>query len=191
MMRSRMLRWLSPGLVATALACGVASTALAQSTQQAAAAAPPPPLAIPAPTYTTLRLETTVDRPAAQVWARVGKFCDIGEWLKTDCTLAGGRGGELGAVRRLRGGAVIEMLVGRTDLSYTYTQPVRVGVPFNAYHGTLEAKPVGPNRTLLIYSFFYDNSMLADAAARDAELANRRSRFGAGLTEMKRLAEAR
>ena len=27
----------------------------------------------------------------------------------------------------------------KTELSYTYTQPVRDGVPYNAYHGTLEA----------------------------------------------------
>jgi hypothetical protein len=38
-----------------------------------------------------------------------------------------------------------EILVGKTDLSYTYTQPVRTGQTYILYHGTLEAKPLtGP-----------------------------------------------
>jgi hypothetical protein len=154
----------------------------------AQAPAAPPPLAIPNPTYTTMVLEMNVNRPAAAVWARVGKFCDIAEWLRASCTITAGTDGQLGAIRRI-GPAVIEMLVAKTDLSYTYTQPVRTGVPFNAYHGTLEAKPVTANTSKLVYSFFYDNSMLADDAARTAEAANRRARFTEALQNMKVLAE--
>jgi hypothetical protein len=33
------------------------------------------------PTYTSIPLEVTVNRPAAEVWKRVGRFCDIGEWM--------------------------------------------------------------------------------------------------------------
>jgi hypothetical protein len=167
---------------------GVLVAAAGSAFAQPAPAPAPAPLAIANPTYTTLVLETSVNRPAQAVWASVGKFCAIGEWLQTTCTITSGVDGQLGAVRKL-GAAVIEMLVAKTELSYTYTQPVRVGVPFNAYHGTLEAKPVTASTSKLVYSFVYDNSMLADDAARATELANRRTRFTAALQNMKIIAE--
>lgn len=171
-------------IVAAAVGAGAA---LFTSAAQAQQAAPPPP-AIANPRYTTMVLEIDVNRPAAQVWARVGKYCDIAEWFRVTCAITSGADGQLGAVRVLNG-TTIEMLVGKTDLSYTYTQPVRTGVPFNAYHGTLEAKPLTPNTTRLVYSFFYDTSMLADDAARAAEQQNRRGRFMPALQNMKILAE--
>jgi hypothetical protein len=90
------------------------------------------------PTYISIPLEITVNRPAAEVWKRVGKFCDIGEWLRIPCTITSGKDGEFGAVRSVAG----EVLVGKTELSYTYTQTVKAGRPYNLYHGTLEARPV-------------------------------------------------
>lgn len=175
-------------LKASAFACLLLT--LAAGAAQAAPA-PPPPLAIPAPRYTTLVLTVDVDRPAAQVWARIGKDCDIAEWFGLSCAITSGQQNDLGAVRVLNNGAIIEMMVARTDLSYTYAQPVRVGVPYNAYHGTLEAKPLTPTTSRLVYSFFYDVSMLADDAARATESANRRARFMTGLQNMKALAEGR
>jgi hypothetical protein len=162
---------------------------LLAATSAMAQPAPPAPLAIPNPMYTTMVLEEPVNKPAAEVWAKIGKFCDIGDWLQTQCALTGGDY-QLGAVRRLGpAGNVIEMLVAKTDLSYTYTQPVRVGVPFNAYHGTLEVKPVTAKTSKLVYSFFYDVSMLADDAARATEANNRRTRFQQALVNAKTLAE--
>ena len=169
-----------------AAAGGMLVVAAASASAQAPA---PPPVAIANPTYTTMVLEVTVNRPAQAVWARVGKFCDISEWLRNTCAITSGTDGQLGAVRSLNNGAVIEMLVAKTDLSYTYSQPVRVGVPYNAYHGTLEAKPLTATTSKLVYSFFYDNSMLASDAARATEATNRRARFGEGLQNMKILAE--
>jgi len=169
---------------------GLIALAAGQALAQAPAAPPAPaPLAVPNPTYTTMVLEVAVNRPAKDVWARVGKFCDIAEWLRTTCVISSGKASELGAVRVLNNGATIEMLAAKTDLSYTYTQPVRVGAPFNAYHGTLEAHPVTATTSKLIYSFFYDNSMLANDAARATEAANRRARFQGALDNMKILAE--
>lgn len=144
--------------------------------------------AIEHPTYATMAVEQMVERPAAEVWSRIGKFCDIGEWMQVDCKLIAGTDGQLGAVRFVAGGFV-EMLVGRTDLSYTYAQPVRLGVPYNAYHATLEVKPVTEASSKIIYSFFYDNSTMADDAARAAERTDRRERFEAVLLTMKQLAE--
>src|ERR1041384_5077311 len=78
------------------------------------------------PQYTTIKMEIDVSKPAAAVWARVGGFCDIGKVLDVDCVIKSGDGG-IGTVRLLRGGQVTEILVGKTDLSYGYTQPVREG----------------------------------------------------------------
>src|SRR5271168_4006861 len=78
------------------------------------------------PTYVSIPMEVVVNRPAAEVWKRVGKYCDIGEWLQTPCTILSGKDGEIGTVRSIGG----EILVGKTELSYTYTQPVRAGRPY-------------------------------------------------------------
>jgi hypothetical protein len=146
---------------------------------------PQAPLAIPNPHYVSIVMEVDVARPAAEVWQRVGKYCDIGEWMRVSCTILSGKDGEIGTVRSIGN----EVLVGKTELSYTYTQPVREGRPYNLYHGTLEARPVSASSSKLVYTLMWDNSMLADDAAREADLANRRRLFTNSLDNMKILAE--
>ena len=149
----------------------------------------PAPLAIPNPNYVTIPMELAVNKPAAEVWKRVGKYCDIAEWFQVSCTITSGKDGEIGAVRGLANNAVIEILVGRTELSYTYTQPVRQGQPYNLYHGTLEARPVSATTSKLVYTLLFDNSNLPDEAAREKDMMQRRTRFMQGLQNMKTLAE--
>ena len=171
---------------ALVIAC-LASAASAQTPAPAAQAAPAAPVssAVAAPTYISIPLELAVNRPAADVWKRVGKYCDIGEWLRIACTITSGKDGEFGAVRSVAG----EVLVGRTELSYTYTQTVRNDRPYNLYHGTLEARPVTATTSKLVYTLFFDNSMLADDAAREADKARRITQFTTALENMKILAE--
>src|SRR5262245_36275209 len=126
-------------------ACALAIVGFASITKSQtppAAAQPAPPatgsIVVANPTYTSIPMEIAVNKPAAEVWKRVGKYCDIGEWLRIPCTITSGKDGEFGAVRSVAN----EVLVGKTELSYTYTQPVREGRPYNLYHGTLEARPV-------------------------------------------------
>ena len=157
---------------------GFSHSTSAQGPQQA-------PLAIPNPHYETIPMEITVNRPAAEVWKRVGKYCDIGEWFRIQCTITSGKDGEFGAVRSVGN----EILVGKTELSYTYTQPVREGRPYNLYHGTLEARPVTATTSKLVYTLVYDNSMLADDAARARDKAQRTTQFTQALENMKILAE--
>ena len=157
---------------------------------QAPAALPATPPAADAtvvanPTYTSIVMEMAVNRPAAEVWKRVGKYCDIGEWFRLPCTITAGKDGEFGAVRSVAN----EVLVGKTELSYTYTQPVRAGRPYNLYHGTLEARPVTPTTSKLVYTLVYDNSMLADDAARERDRTQRQTQFTTALENMKILAE--
>ena len=130
-------------------------------------------------------MEIAVNRPAAEVWKRVGKFCDIGEWFRIPCTITSGKDGEFGAIRSVAN----EVLVGKTELSYTYTQPVREGRPYNLYHGTLEARPVTATTSKLVYTLFFDNSMLADDAARAQDKERKITQFTRALENMKILAE--
>ena len=184
MMRVRMREMFGTTSVLMGLAVGAAN---AQAPAPAAPAAPPAQGAVPAtaPTYVSIPLEITVDRPAAEVWKRVGKYCDLGEWLQVPCTITSGKDGEFGAVRSIGN----EVLVGKTELSYTYTQPVREGRPYNLYHGTLEARPLTATTSKLLYTLVFDNSMLADDAARERDKAQRTTQFTRALQNMKILAE--
>jgi hypothetical protein len=142
------------------------------------------------PQYTTIKMEIDVAKPAAAVWAKVGGYCDITKWLDvTDCVIKSGDGG-IGTVRLLRGGQVTEILVAKTDLSYGYTQPVREGQFYNLYHGFVEAKPVTAQTSKLLYTLMYDTSDKADQAVKQADMAQRRTRFEGALKAMKKLAEA-
>ena len=139
------------------------------------------------PSYVSIHLEVEVNRSAADVWKRVGKYCDIGEWFQVaaGCKILSGTDGEVGAVRSIAN----EVLVGKTELSYTYTQPVRAGRPYNLYHGTLEARPVTATTSKLLYTLMWDNSTLPDEAAREKDKASRTATFTRALQNMKTLAE--
>ncbi len=159
--------------------------ALAFVTTTATQAAAQDPIVVESPTYTFIPMEIDVNRPAAEVWARVGGYCDIGEWFGIPCTITSGTGDEFGSVRSVAN----EVLVGRTELSYTYTQTPREGRPYDLYHGTLEARPVTATTSKLVYTLMYDNSMLPDDAARAANREQRLAAFTRALQNMKTLAE--
>ncbi len=145
--------------------------------------------AIAAPEYVTIAMEIDVNKPAAEVWAKVGEYCDIAEWLKLDCAITSGDGG-MGTVRVLAGGRITEILIAKTDLSYGYTQPVTEGQFYNLYHGFMEAKPVTATTSKLLYTLVLDESDKADQAAKDADVARRRTSFETALKNMKDIAEA-
>src|SRR5262245_31508066 len=171
---------ISRGALAAAVA--VVLSLIAPASAQAPT---PPPLQTPNPNYVSIPLEITVNKPAADGWKRVGKYCDIGEWLQIPCTITSGKDGEVGAVRSVAN----EILVGKTELSYTYTQPVRTDRPYNMYHGTVEARPLTATTSKIVYTLVFDNSMLADDAARESDKARRTTQFTQALQNMKILAE--
>jgi hypothetical protein len=174
-------------LAVGALALGLFARSIHSQTPPAPQPAPPPsgPIVVANPTYISIPMEIAVNKPAADVWKRIGKFCDIGEWLRIPCTITSGKDGEFGAIRSVAN----EVLVGKTELSYTYTQPVREGRPYNLYHGTLEARPVTATTSKIVYTLFFDNSMIGDEAAREADRARRTATFNQALQNMKILAE--
>ena len=175
-------------IVAATLMCALPVLALAQAPAAAQpAASPSANIVVENPTYTTIPLEIDVNRPAAEVWVRIGKYCDIGEWLQipSGCKMLSGTEGEVGSVRSVAN----EVLVGKTQYSYTYTQTVRAGRPYNLYHGTLEVRPVTDKTSKIVYTLMYDNSMLPDDAAREKDKLTRTATFQRAMTNMKTLAE--
>lgn len=143
--------------------------------------------AVHAADYTTVKVETTVDRPIEAVWPKVGGFCQIGEWLKRlPCVLTSGTG-DLGSVRKLNG-TIVEVMVAQTRYSYTYAQPDNKIL----YHGTLAAEPSdGGRKTRLIYSLIYDQEPDGTQEAKDKDRANRVNNWTGALASMKALAEAK
>src|SRR5262245_2475573 len=172
-----------------ALALGSVSVG-AQTPTPAPAAQPPAAntnIVVENPTYTTIPLEIDVNKPAADVWKRIGNYCDIAEWLQipAGCKILSGKDNTVGSVRSVAN----EVLVGMTQYSYTYTQPVRAGRPYNLYHGTLEVRPVSATTSKIYYTLMYDNSMLPDDAAREKDKATRTVTFTRAMNNMKVLAE--
>ena len=196
--RSESLNWRTRCLAGLEYVAAAALVAVAAITVRAQSPAPPPQTGtttsppadehvVANPNYVALHLEISVNRPAAEVWKRVGNYCDIGEWFQVaaGCKILSGTDNEVGAVRSIAN----EVLVGKTELSYTYTQPVRAGRPYTLYHGTLEARPVTATTSKLLYTLMWDNSTLTDDAAREKDKASRTATFTRALQNMKTLAE--
>lgn len=139
--------------------------------------------------YTTVEMSIDIDRPAEEVWAKVGDYCDIGEWLDIDCEITSGDG-DMGTVRELAGGRVVEILVAQTPLSYGYTQPAIPGEFYDLYHGFMEARPVDEDSSELLYTLVYDVSDMDDESAVEEDRERRRGMFNTALENMKRIAES-
>ena len=107
-MRSQVGRIVAGCALALGCLAGAAS-AQAPATPTQAAPAAPASIVVAAPTYTSIPMEIAVNKPAADVWKRIGKYCDIGEWLRIPCTITSGKDGEFGAVRSVAN----EVLVGK------------------------------------------------------------------------------
>jgi hypothetical protein len=173
----------------------IAAAALAIGSLAAAPAmgqTPPAAAAAREPQYVTIKMQIDVNGPAAQVWAKVGGYCMIKDWLTPNCVIISGDGG-IGTVRSFNPPAntSVEVLTAITPLSYGYTQPLNPARPYNLYHGFLEARAKDATHTTLYYTLMYDVSMLADQAAKDADVARRRAAFEAALGRMKDIAEGR
>jgi uncharacterized protein YndB with AHSA1/START domain len=171
--------------VGTATVCLAAAVALDAHTPSAHRAQGPTSTAAAKPTYSTIRLEIDVARPVAEVWRRVGKFCDIAEWLQIPdgCRVISGTDGDVGAVRTVGN----EVMIAKTEYSYTYLLSPPI-LPYHLY-GTLEARATSPTTTKLLYVMLFDNSMLPDAAAREKDEMQKRATFTRALNNMKTLAE--
>src|SRR5437868_6852148 len=80
-----------------AIGCGLALALMSSAAyaQAPTPAAPKGSVVVASPTYTSIAMEITVNRPAAEVWKRIGKYCDVGEWLQVPagCKIISGKDG--------------------------------------------------------------------------------------------------
>ena len=144
--------------------------------------------AIAEPEYTRLEMKIDVARPADELWAIAGGYCDISVWASIECEITSGDG-NIGTVRVLLGGAITEVMVAKTDLSYGYTQPIKEGEFYDLYHGFMEAKPVNDSSSTLFYTLVYDVSNFPDQAAKNTDMARRMAQFDTLLLNIKTLTE--
>ena len=144
--------------------------------------------AIAEPEYTRLKMKIDVARPADELWAIAGGYCDISVWASIECEITSGDG-NIGTVRVLLGGAITEVMVAKTDLSYGYTQPIKEGEFYDLYHGFMEAKPVNDSSSTLFYTLVYDVSNFPDQAAKNTDMARRMAQFDKLLLNIKMLTE--
>ena len=137
--------------------------------------------------YATVKLDTTVNAPIDQVWAKVGPYCAIQDWFKqlAPCVLVGDGG--VGSQRKLSARGFIEVMVAQTKYSYPYAQPDNKIL----YHGTLSAEPIDRTHTKLMYTLIWDDEPDGDQAAKDKDKAGRTTSFTTALANMKALAEGK
>lgn len=148
-------------------------------------------IAIAQPEYNRIELEIDIDRPASEVWSKVGEdFCQLSEWLPVDCKIVSGDGG-VGTIRLLNTprGPVTEVMVARSELSYGYTFPFVEGEFNNLYHGFMEARPITNSTSKILYTLVYDISNLTTQTEREANIKGRTTVFQGALKSMKALAE--
>ena len=140
--------------------------------------------------WTILTFSAELNKPADVAWQRIGgnDWCGIAKFLDVkSCTINSGKG-ELGSIRTIDTGTavVVENVVAKTPLSYTYAQPFTPVF----YHGTLAVEPVDATHAKLVYSLIWNQNGLPDAAARKAAIDGRKVRFQAAVDKMAAAANA-
>ncbi len=171
-----------------------APVAAAAATMPAPPAAPAPvvaPAPAPAPKYVSIPMSIDVNKSAADVWAKVGGWCDISNWITptggVPCVVTSGAG-EVGSVR-LIAGRVTEVMTAKSEFGYGYTQPNVEGKWYNLYHGFMEVRPVTAKTSKIYYTLMQDMADKADQAAIDKDAARLKGQFEGALANMKKLAE--
>ena len=78
------------------------------------------------PEYRSFHIEIDVNKPVAEVWEKVGGYCDISKWINNfDCRIT-------------------EILIASSEHGYGYAQPAVPGQYYNLYHGFMEARALTP-----------------------------------------------
>lgn len=107
--------------------------------------------------YFSARLDADIDR----VWAVIGDFHGVAEWISAleTCVPRGGRtSGELGAIREFttsNGATLQERLVAydKADHSYSYEFVGTIPFPVSSYRGTAHLLPIVEDGTTFIEWF--------------------------------------
>ncbi len=181
-------------MAAATPAAPAAAVAAAPAVAPAPPAAPAPvaaPTPAPKPNYVAIPMSIDVNKSAKDVWAKVGGWCDISNWITptggVPCVVTSGAG-EVGSVR-LIAGRVTEVMTAKSEFGYGYTQPNVEGKWYNLYHGFMEVRPVTATTSKIYYTLVQDHADKADQAAIDKDVARLKGQFEGALANMKKLAE--
>jgi hypothetical protein len=136
--------------------------------------------------YATIVIERPVKASADAAWKRIGGYCGITEWLGPKCAVTAGNGTDVGSIRSIADGRVFEVIVAKTDHSYTYAFP-NPNPTF--YHGTLAVEATGANTSKIVYTIFYDAESFGEKKTEDRE--RRTKTFTGGVEKMVQLIEAK
>jgi len=159
------------------------------------------PLAASAGTAKTLKAEEKVEikAPAADVWAKVSNFGDLGAWhpavAKTEIT--GGTNNKKGAVRVLTlgdGGKITEKLTAYDAKKMTFTYVITEGVlPVSSYKSTLTVKAGKGGMTTVVWSGSFKRKDTSDKPkeGQDDKTAvdTMKNVYRAGLDNLKKISE--
>ena len=167
-------------MISTLAACAIGATAMAGTAWAKD------------PNYVSIPMSIEVNKPAAEVWAKVGAdYCGIKSWIaggrEIPCEITSGKG-EVGTVRVIAG-RVTEVMTAKSEFGYGYTQPNVEGKWYNLYHGFMEVRPVTATTSKIYYTLVQDQSDKADQAAIDADVKRLRTQFEGALATMKPLAD--
>jgi Polyketide cyclase / dehydrase and lipid transport len=112
--------------------------------------------------------EVELARPAAEVWALIGPFGALADWLPVleSCEIAQVQGRLHRHLRTIDGEALLEELVAHDDAGMTYTYDLLDGpLPVDNYRSTLRVVPAG-HRCRVVWTSRFDPA--ADVGEHDA-----------------------
>ncbi len=135
--------------------------------------------------YVSVTLEKPIARSADAAWAKIGPFCAVKDIFKFTCEIVSGDGG-VGSVRKVADGRAVEVMVGKTEHSYTFAFPEPNPI---AFHGTIAVEPIAPQHSKAVFTLFWDQEGLATSEAKARDKTSRIELITRALNNMKDLAE--
>lgn len=138
------------------------------------------------PDFAVIECTIEISLAADKAWEKIGIYGDAGKYLNVESQQIAGKGG-IGSVRTISG-SIVEVMVGKGPLSYTYTQTTGPMADFQ-YHGNVALDATGENSSKLTYTINYDQTKM-DQPARAAAAERIRPRFQGMVEAMKADAEA-
>lgn len=144
-----------------------------------------PQTGLASPDMVVIEGTATIAVGVDECWRRIGGFAEAGQFLAIGSKLLSGDG-SIGSVR-LIGDAIVEVMVGESQNSYTYSQIEGPMAPFH-YHGSVLVAATGAASCRLVYSISYNQAAMTEER-RTAERTRIAGRFQGAADAMKRVAE--
>lgn len=138
------------------------------------------------PDFAVVECKIGISVVAHQAWETIGNYADAGKYLDVASEQIFGNGG-IGSVRTIAG-SIVEVMVGKGPLSYTYTQTSGPMAAYS-YHGSVALEANGDRSSTLTYTINYDQASMSESQ-RVAALQRIRPRFDGMIQAMKEAAES-